>query len=32
MQVDNLFDDQPAWDVDYREDGRPFRIGLSTRF
>lgn len=30
--IDNLFDGQPEPDVDYREDGRLFRIGLTSRF
>ncbi|MFC0340559.1 TonB-dependent receptor domain-containing protein [Paracoccus niistensis] len=30
--VDNLFNDQPDADVDYREDGRLFKLGLTTRF
>lgn len=30
--IDNLFDDQPESDVDYREDGRVFTLGVTTRF
>lgn len=30
--IDNLFDDQPEGDVDYRENGRLFKLGLTTRF
>lgn len=30
--VDNLFNDQPDADLDYREDGRLFKLGLTTRF
>lgn len=32
LGIDNLFDDQPESDVDYREDGRLFKVGLTTRF
>lgn len=32
LGIDNLFNAQPEADVDYREDGRLFRIGLTTRF
>ncbi|MBM3605251.1 MAG: TonB-dependent receptor [Alphaproteobacteria bacterium] len=32
LGIDNLFDRQPKADVDYREDGRLFKIGLTTRF
>jgi outer membrane receptor for ferrienterochelin and colicins len=32
LGIDNLFDDQPESEVDYREDGRLFKIGLTTRF
>lgn len=32
LGIDNLFDEQPESDVDYREDGRLFKIGLTTRF
>jgi len=30
--IDNLFDDQPESDVDYREDGRVFTLSVTTRF
>lgn len=30
--IDNLFNDQPESDVSYRENGRLFKIGLTTRF
>lgn len=32
LGIDNLFDRQPDADVDYREDGRLFKIGMTTRF
>ena len=30
--IDNLFNDQPEDDVAYRENGRLFKLGLTTRF
>lgn len=30
--IDNLFNEQPNRDASYREDGRLFRIGITTRF
>lgn len=30
--IDNLFNEQPETDVDYRENGRLFKLGLTTRF
>ncbi|TGN67583.1 TonB-dependent receptor [Paracoccus liaowanqingii] len=32
LGIDNLFDRQPDSEVDYREDGRLFKLGLTTRF
>lgn len=32
LGIDNLFDSQPEADVSYREDGRLFMIGLTSRF
>jgi Outer membrane receptor for ferrienterochelin and colicins len=30
--IDNLFDEQPADETSYRENGRLFKLGLTTRF
>ncbi|WP_255572059.1 TonB-dependent receptor domain-containing protein [Celeribacter sp. PS-C1] len=32
LGIDNLFDQQPADETSYRENGRLFKIGLTTRF
>lgn len=32
LGIDNLFNSQPQSEVDYRENGRLFKLGLTTRF